>query len=473
MTANAIACRETDLQPIEVTAKNSPFSDLADRFINFCERFAAPFRSLTHTREVPMRQYLSGLVQAGQGDRNMERMAEVVPESDDQALQHFVSHAEWDEREVLDRVALETDKHMGGQPDSCLIIDESGHPKKGRHSVGVSRQWCGNLGKVDNCQVGVYAALACREQVTLIDERLFLPQVWADDKARCLAAGIPEQEIVFKSKQEQALEMIGHARGLGVRFAWVGFDGFYGEDPALLRALQEQGEIFLGDVHKDQRIYLEDPKPVVPARKSKRGKAPTRRKAQRPSIRVDKWAAQQPLDAWQRMKLRDSTKGVLSVEILHRRVWVWDGEEENALCWHLIVRRDVDSPTTLKYSLSNAPEDTPAPRLAVMQGQRYWVERALQNGKQEVGLSDYQVRGWRAWHHHMALSMLAMLFMLEQRLVHQDTHPLLSCADIRTLLSHFLPRRDTTPEEVIRQMDQRHRKRQAAIEAAYRKQKNQ
>ncbi len=267
--------------------------------------------------------------------------------------------------------------------------------------------------------------------------------------------------------------MIGHARELGVRFAWVGFDGFYGEDPALLRALQEQGEIFLGDVHKDQRIYLEDPKPVVPARKSKRGKRPTRRKAQRPSIRVDQWAAQQPAEAWQRMKLRDSTKGVLSVEILHRRVWVWDGKEENALCWHLIVRREVDSPSTLKYSLSNAPEDTPAARLAVMQGQRYWVERALQNGKQEVGLSDYQVRGWRAWHHHMALSMLAMLFMLEQRLVHQDTHPLLSCADIRTLLSHFLPRRDTTPEEVIRQMDQRHRKRQAAIEAAYRKQKNQ
>ena len=108
-----------------------------------------------------------------------------------------------------------------------------------------------------------------------------------------------------------------------------------------------------------------------------------------------------------------------------------------------------------------------------MQGQRYWVERALQNGKQEAGLSDYQVRGWRAWHHHMALSMLTMLFMLEERLQCQDTHPLLSCADIRILLSHFLPRRDISEEEVIRQMHQRHRKRQAAIDAAYRKQKNQ
>ncbi len=371
MTENALAHHENSSGQIEAVAPNSPFSGLAKRFINFCERFAAPFRSPTHTREVPMRQYLSGLVQAGKGDRNRERIAEGVPNSDEQALQHFVSEAEWDEREVLERVAREADKHLGGQPDSCLIIDESGHPKKGKHSVGVSRQWCGNLGKVDNCQVGVYAALACREQVTLIDERLFLPEVWADDEARCLAAGIPKEPIVFKSKSEQALEMVEHARGLGVRFAWVGFDGFYGTDPAFLRALDGRDEIFVGDVHKDQRIYLQDPQPVVPPRRSNRGKAPTRLKAQTPSIRVDKWAAQQPPQAWQRMKWRDSTKGVLSVDMLHQRVWLWDGEEQNAPCWHLIVRRDVDSPSPLKYSLSNAPQDTPAPRLAVRQGQRY------------------------------------------------------------------------------------------------------
>ncbi|VFM99711.1 MAG: hypothetical protein BECKG1743D_GA0114223_101408, partial [Candidatus Kentron sp. G] len=116
--------------------------------------------------------------------------------------------------------------------------------------------------------------------------------------------------------------------------------------------------VFLADVHKDQRVYLEDPKPVVPERKSNRGKAPTRLQAQSLPLRVDELAAHQPKHAWQRVKLRDSTKGVLTADILHRRVWLWDGQEAQAHCWHLVVRREVNSPKTVKYSLSNAPDDT-------------------------------------------------------------------------------------------------------------------
>jgi SRSO17 transposase len=196
-----------------------------------------------------------------------------------------------------------------------------------------------------------------------------------------------------------------------------------------------------------------------------------RRQAQTPSIRGDQWAQQQPAEAWQRLALRESTQGTLPVDVLHRRVWLWDGEETEAREWHLLVRREVDTPTQLKYSLSNAPADTPTARLAFMQGQRYWIERALQNAKQDVGLGDYPVRGWRGWHHHMALVMMAMLFMLEERLLHQETRPLLSGTDIRALLNHFLPRRDTTFEEVLRQMELRHRKRQAGIDSANRKQR--
>ena len=415
-----------------------------------------------------MNHYLQGLLQAER--KNMERMEEVVPEADHQALQHMLSESAWEERAVLDQVAREANRYVGGHLDSSLILDESGCPKKGKHSAGVARQGCGQLGKVENCQVGVFAALGRGAEATLIDERLFLPEPGTADPKRCQAAGIPPEQRDFKRKHDLALEMITHARQQGIGFAWVGFDGFYGSDPAFLRTLDDQGEIFVGDVHKDQRLYLADPQPIVPPPATPRGRPPTCRQAQTLAVRVDRWAYQQPADAWQRVTVRDGTKGPVQVDILHRRVWVWDGNEPQARQWHVIVRREVDTPTEIKYSLSNAPVDTLAPRLAFMQGQRYWIERVLQNGKQDVGLGDYQVRSWRGWHHHMALVMMAMLFTLEERRLHQQTHPLLSGTDIRALLNHFLPRRDITLEEVLRQMEVRHRKRQAAIDSAHRRQ---
>ncbi len=166
-----------------------------------------------------------------------------------------------------------------------------------------------------------------------------------------------------------------------------------------------------------------------------------------------------------------STKGELTIDVLHQRVWLRDGAEPAARCWHLLVRRELGARADLKYSLSNAAAETPVLRLAQMQGQRFWVERTFQDGKSHAGLDHYQARGWRAWHHHMALVMMAMLFMLEERVAAADTVPLLSCSDVETLLAHFLPRRDVSVEEVIRQLQVRHAKRQAAIDCAYEKQR--
>jgi len=402
--------------------------------------------------------------------KNMERMAEVVPESDEQVLQHFLSNSNWDERGVLDQVALEADAFLGGTPESALLIDESGITKKGNKSVGVARQWNGRLGKVDNCQVGVYAALSRGSRSTLIDTRLYLPSSWVKDKARCTVAGVPNQSRRAKSKPELALEMVRYNRRLGVRFSWVGMDGLYGKDPALLRSLEGDGEIFVADVHKDQHMYLEDPQPVVPESTIGRGRKRKRLVAQSENVRVDNWTKAQPASAWKQVTLRDSSKGKLRVEVLHRRVWLWDGKETQARCWHLIVRREIKAQDEIKYSLSNASAHTPLQRLAQMQGQRYWVERSFQDGKSQAGLDHYQARGWKAWHHHMALVMMAMLFMLKQRIEHQDDLPLLSCSDIETLLAHFLPRRDVGVDEVIRQMEVRHKKRQASIDFAYAKQ---
>jgi SRSO17 transposase len=263
-------------------------------------------------------------------------------------LQHLLSESAWDERAVLDPVAQEANRHLGGHADSSLILDESGCPEKGTQSVGVARQWWGQLGQVENCQVGVFAALGRGTEATLIDERLFLPAPWTTDPARCQAAGIPAEQRGFKRQHALAWEMMTHARQQGIGFAWVGFEGFYGSDPAFLRTLDDQGEVFVGDVHCDQRIYLDDPPPCVPPPATPRGRPPTRRQAHTPAVRVDRWAQQQPAEAWQRVTVRDGTKGPWQIDILHRRVWVWDGDEPQARHWHVLVRREVDTPTEIK-----------------------------------------------------------------------------------------------------------------------------
>ena len=441
---------------------------MGQRFRAFCDGFADHFRWRTRDVGLQSKQYLSSLMQAQR--KNMERMAEVVPESDDQMLQHVLSNSTWDERAVLDQVALTADGWLGGTPRSALLIDESAITKKGRHSVGVARQWNGRLGKVDTCQVGVFAALSRGASATLIDTRLSLPRCSVEDAKRCEAAGVPEAARQVNSKSQLALEMVRDNRRLGVRFRWVGMDGGYGKEPALLRALADEGETFVADVHKDQVIDLDDPRPQVPSSPPGRGRKRTRRIAQTEPTRVDAWAQSQPESAWRHVRLRDSTKGELRVDVLHRQVWLWDGQEAQARCWHLLVRREVMAREEIKYSLSNAPAATPVKRLARMQGQRYWVERAFQDGKGQAGLDHYQARGWRAWHHHMALVMMAMLFMLQERLAARDTYPLLSCADVETLLAHLLPRRDVDLCELIRQLEVRHARRQASIDSAKAKQ---
>ena len=156
----------------------------------------------------------------------------------------------------------------------------------------------------------------------------------------------------------------------------------------------------------------------------------------------------------------------LTVEVLHRRVWLWDKHGSRSHCWHLIVRREIGSPGTVKYTLSNAPAQTSVIKLARMQAQRFWIERAFQDAKSHIGMAQYRARQWQSWHRHMALVMMAMLFMLEERLDQHEAHPLLSCYDIQVLLATTLPDRRFSQEEVIRQMRVRHQQRQALIDAA-------
>jgi len=441
---------------------------LASSFCLFHGRYKKFFVTKTRSVVEQSLHYLSGLVQAVR--KNVERMTEVVPDTEYQSLQHFTSHSPWDHRPVMDQVARDCDRLLGGGLDAGLIIDETGNPKKGKMSVGVARQWCGRLGKVDNCQVGVFAALVHGSSATLIDERLYLPKEWTDDRLRCNRAGVPD-DIEFKTKSQLALDIVRHARFQGIRYAWVGVDGGYGKEPQFLTTLDDEGEMFVADVHKDQSIYLEDPAPYIPQRRTPKGRAPSRHKTDAPKMTVADWAASQPEEAWRSITVRDSSKGRLVVDILTKRVWVWlDKKKQTVHQWHVVVRREVCARDTIKYSLSNAPAETSLERLFFMQGQRYFVERCFQDAKGSAGLDHYQIRGWRAWHHHMAMVMMSMLFMLETRLEQKESYTLLSCPDIATLLAHFLPRRDVNPTEVLRQMEVRHKQRQASIDSAYARQ---
>ena len=337
--------------------------------------------------------------------------------------------------------------------------------------MGVARQWNGRLGKVDNCQVGVFAALNCRQQVSLIATRLYLPEGWTDNRSRCQQAGVPDDRLNHYKKTDLALDMIASAKNQQLSYHWVGADAFYGNDPEFLRQLEQRGEVFMIDVHCDQTIYLADPQPEVPERKAGRGRTPTLLKTAQASTTVSQWASSQPEAAWQQVELRDSTQGKITINVLHRRVWLWDGEETKAHCWHLIVRQEPNAKNKLKYSLSNAASHLPISRLAFMQGQRYFVERAIEDAKSTAGLADYQVRRWTGWHHHMAMVMLAMLFMLKTKTDYHESYQLLSCNDIRELLYHFLPKRAITKREVLRQLLIRHKKRLLSIQYHYNKSK--
>jgi SRSO17 transposase len=434
------------------------------------DTYTEHFQSYRHDVSEKARQYACGLMQAG-SRKNMDRMAEVVPESKSRNLQQFLTHSKWDHRGVIDHVAEDVDGFLGDERHACLLIDESGFAKQGKRSVGVSRQWLGRLGKVDNGQVAVFGALANQQYVAPVDVRLYLPEVWVDDPIRCKRAGMPEKERVFRTKTELALDIVRHARERGLRYRWVGADAGYGKGPGFCFALEEMGETFMVELHSDFQVYQEDPKPYLPQKAATAGRPFTRYQSDQKGIEVKALLDSLPAGRWKTVTLRKTTRGVLRVRICRLQVYVWDGESEKVKCWTMIVTKSLGRNSDTKISLTNAPKHATLKRLGWMQRQRYWVERTFEDGKSECGMADYQVRKWNAWHHHMALVMMAMLFMLSERIHHKETYPLLSCADIEELLAHFLPRRDVTEEEVLFQMEQRHLQRQKAIESHAHRQK--
>lgn len=425
------------------------------------------FRS--HRRPVldHARCYIRGLLQPDLR-KNVERIANDVPGGNVQNLQQFISSSKWDATAVMRQTALNADELLGHATDACLLIDESGFPKKGKGSVGVARQWLGCVGKTDNGQVGVFSALCNGRRSQLVNTRLYLPECWTDDAVRCERVGIPEAHRHFRTKEELALEMVDDAVEQGLRFGWVGADAGYGKGLRFMLGLEERNLKFAVDVHRNQRMFLQRPHPKIPSKKATRGRIPSRYTVEEKSIRVDEWVASVPEKQWERVKVRDSSKGDLVYEVLCRQIFVWD-EELGATPkkWWLVVRRNAESKKDYKYTFINAPKR----RLAFMQAQRYWIEHAFEVCKSDCGMADYEVRSWTGWHHHIALSMMAQLFLLTEAIRNQEDTPLLSPRDIMLLLAVFLPQKKPSLSSVVEAMESRHRQREKTRLSAVKKHK--
>lgn len=345
-------------------------------------------------------------------------------------------------------------------------LDETSFVKKGDHSVGVQRQYCGQLGKTENCHVGVFACLGHGHQAALVDFRLFLPAAWAEDEARCDRAKVPEPERVHRTKPALALEIIKAARARGSRHRWICADEVYGSNHELCRALDELGETWLMDIPATTRLWSADPAPAVPESSPRRARPfsvtqQTNSAAEAASARA--LTEKHFPSARRNITLRETTKGPLRAALWVCPVWQGNPGEAAARRRLLIVRRESDG--SYKYSLSNAPDETAWERLGRIQAHRYWIEHAFKEAKSELGLGHYEVRGWRGWHHHMAMVCLAQLFTVRERAAAAGEVPLLSTRDIVELLQIYLPRRARDEREELRQMTEPHQRRRQAIES--------
>ena len=407
----------------------------------------------------------------------MERMEEQDFGIAYHQYQHFLSNSPWSYEEVIKQVGQDASSLFEKEKDKTdnptgLIIDESSHVKKGKHSVCVSRQYAGSIGKVDNCQVAVYLSLCNTKRSSLIDEALFLPKEWVEDKERSIKAGIPESKIIQKTKPVLALELIDKAISNKIVFDWVGGDGLYGHNYELARGLDERSLLFVLDVHKDQYIYEEPPKIFVAEKKKGRGRTPNQKQTLTSCIRVDNYGKKLEEKAWEIIQIRKTTKGWLKALMHFKEVWVWDGKEAKARKRTLIIRKTLDKHNEIidtKYSLSNGSlEDYTGKDLAFFQAQRYWVERNFDDGKNELGMSDYQIRGWKSWHHHHAIVFMAMLFMLKEQIDQELQYPLMSLPDARKMVVALIKQTMVTPtnpvEKEIERMKIRQFKRKKSMD---------
>jgi SRSO17 transposase len=391
---------------------------LEDRFAAYVEVLAS---TLAHVdRKAPFSAYCRGLILPGERKSVEPMAARVRPEqvsAAHQSLHHLVAKAAWSDEVLLAGVREQVLPALG--PITAWIVDDTGFPKKGKHSVGVARQYCGELGKQDNCQVAVSLSVANEQTSLPIAYRLYLPQAWTDDPARCRKVGVPEG-VAFATKPQIALGQIQAALAQGVPPGVVLADAGYGADMDFQAGLLDLGLAYVAGILPNTSIWLPGTGPLPAKPWSGRGRPPTRlrREPGHQPVAVEAFARALPAEAWQRVSWREGTKGTLASRFA--AVWIRPGHRDydRAEPWPelwLLVEWPEDEAEPTKYWLGNLPADTPLVRLVGLAKLRWRIERDYQELKQELGLGHFEGRGWRGFHHHASLCIAAYGFLVLER----------------------------------------------------------
>jgi SRSO17 transposase len=318
------------------------------------------------------------------------------------ALQRFVGAGQWDDEAVTSETRAEVTEELG-DARGVLALDPSSFPKKGTESCGVKRQWCGRLGKTDNCQVGVFLGYASAKGHVLVDRQLYLPEDWSEDKARREKTYVPET-ATYQPKWRIGLNLI--RRSKAIPHAWITGDDEFGRVTEFRKALRADREHYVLDVPCNTLVRDLDERVRRRGRKG-RWKPPFRR--------VAEWAKRQRDAGWQEIEVRAGEKGPLKVKVLRARVQTRSvgrlGAEETLV----VIRTQEETPQTW-YTLSDAAAAVPTTEIVRAHAERHRIEETFQEAKGEVGLADYEVRSWTGWRHHMTLCMLALLFVVLEQL---------------------------------------------------------
>jgi SRSO17 transposase len=423
------------------------FNQMVDRL----GEFVVPYQQALETEagQHPMHLYLQGLL-SHLPRKNAEEIATLI-DVERQVIQDFIGVAPWDHRPLITVLVAQVADRLG-EPDGIIAFDPSSFPKRGTHSVGVKRQWCGHRGKVDNCQVGVFMGYVSEQDHALLDFRLYLPEEWARDEQRRQECHVPP-EVRYQTRQDQSLEMLDQW-GEQVPHGWVTGDDELGRHTRFRKDLRERGERYVLGVPYNTTIRdLEAPLPEYSGR-GRRPKAPWQ------SVRA--WRQSLGCEGWTHLTVRDGEKGPVEIEMIKRRVQTRlerkrTGPEE----WLVVTRRPLwdervlegkSSPEATEHDtryryryyltptrMSGAALKEPSlGELARVIKAGACIEASFKRGKGEAGMDEYQVRTWQGWHHHMALSLMAVWFLIGETHRGQSLTPALTLPQVRYGLSLLL-----------------------------------